>query len=290
MSGPSETRQTLGVVAISYNEEEDIVGFLDHLVGWVDEIVIVDDGSTDQTEALCSATGPKVKFLRTPRSEGQYFSDQRNKGIDHAQSDWLLHMDIDERVTPLLSDEILHAIASPNHDGYRFRRLNHFMHRPMHGGGWQDWNLIHLARRDLFRFGGMFHESCHLDAPDDRVGQLRNRMVHFNEHNYEKRLRKSDVYLEEVVKHIEDRGKPVTGSQIAWAPLKEFLKKYIYKKGFRDGTPGLISALHSVSAVFRAHALVWDRQNRIPRQELEKALAAEWQSKAGVEARTDQSR
>ncbi|MBI6630258.1 glycosyltransferase family 2 protein [Pontibaca salina] len=271
MSLGSQPQPSLGVVAISYNEQEDMPGFLDHLVGWVDEIVVVDDGSTDRTEEICTAQGPKVRFLRAPREDREYYSDQRNKGIAAAQSDWLLHMDIDERVTHSLAREIREAIRDPACDGYRFRRLNHFMHRPMRGGGWQDWNLIHLARRELFRFGGMFHESCHLDAPEDRVGQLKNRMVHFNEHNFEKRLTKSGVYLEELVRQIEKRG-TVRGWQILWAPLKEFLKKYFYKLGFRDGTPGLISAMHSATAVFRAYALVWDRQNRVSRAELEQQV------------------
>lgn len=276
MTAPSQTRPTIGVVAISYNEEEDLPGFLSHLLPWVDEIVIVDDGSSDRTEALCAEAGPKVKFLRSPRAEGEFFADQRNKGIDAARSDWLLHMDIDERVPPALASEILGAIRDPGKDGYRYRRLNYFTHRPMRGGGWQDWNLIHLARRDKFRFGGMFHESCHLNAPENRVGQLKTRMIHFNEHNFEKRLKKSGVYLEEVVKHLEDRGGRITGRQIAWAPLKEFVKKYLYKKGFRDGTPGLIAALHSATAVFRAHALLWDRQNRIARAEIEDEVRRMW--------------
>lgn len=264
---------TLGVVAISYNEEEDLPGFLANLIGWADEIIIVDDGSTDRTEEICAAAGGTVRFLRSPRKPGEYYSDQRNKGIDAAASDWLLHMDIDERVSRELAGEIRAAIQDEQMDGYRFRRLNHFMHRPMHGGGWQDWNLIHLARRDLFRFGGMFHETCHLDAPAQRVGQLSGKMIHFNEHNFEKRLKKSSTYLEETVKHVEESKRQIRGWQILWAPAKEFLKKYFYKKGFLDGTPGLISALHSATAVFRAYALVWDRQNRISRAELERQVS-----------------
>ncbi|MBY6069563.1 glycosyltransferase family 2 protein [Leisingera aquaemixtae] len=264
---------TLGVVAIAYNEEEDLPGFIRNLIGWVDEIVIVDDGSTDGTEKICADAGAKVRFLSSPRKEGEYYSDQRNKGIAAATSDWLLHMDIDERVSRELAAEIRTAIRDPGKDGYRFRRLNCFMHRPMRGGGWQDWNLIHLARRELFRFGGMFHESCHLDAPDHRVAQLQGKMIHFNEHNFEKRLKKSSVYLEEVVKHVEETNGQVRGWQIFWAPLKEFLKKYFYKLGIRDGTPGIISALHSATAVFRAYALVWDRQNRVPRADLERQVA-----------------
>lgn len=248
-------------------------GFLANLLGWVDEIVVVDDGSTDRTAAICTAAAPKVHFLRMPRKDGEYYSDQRNKGIDAAQSEWLLHMDIDERVTLELAADILQGIRDSGKDGYRYRRLNHFMHRPMRGGGWQDWNLIHLARRHVFRFGGMFHETCHLDAPASRVGQLKGHMVHFNEHNFEKRLTKSDVYREEVVKHLEGRGIPVPGWRIAWEPAKEFLKNYFWKKGLLDGTPGLIAALHSATAVFRAHALVWDRQNRISRRTLEERIA-----------------
>jgi len=155
MKQDAPIRVSLGVVAISYNEQEDMPGFLSNLIDWVDEIILVDDGSSDETEAICAAAGPKVKFLRQPREEGEYFSDQRNKGIAAASSEWLLHMDVDERVSKELAAEILIAIQNPDYDGFRYRRLNHFMHRPMYGGGWQDWNLIHLARRKLFHFGGM---------------------------------------------------------------------------------------------------------------------------------------
>lgn len=274
-------RPTLGVVTISYNEERDLPGFLENLTGWVDEIVIVDDGSTDATETLANAAGPKVRFLRTPREAGEYFSHQRNKGIDAAQSDWLLHMDVDERVPPELAEEILEAIRDPGKDGYRYRRLNYFMHRPMNGGGWRDWNLVHLARRDKFRFGGMFHESCHLDAPESRTGQLTNLMVHYNEDSLEKRFRKSGTYMEELVKRVEARPRPVRAIDIYGRPLADFARKYLFKKGYSDGVPGLISAIHSATAVFRANAAVWDRQNPVSRADIERDFEARW--KAGAD-------
>ena len=269
-------RPTLGVITISYNEERDLPGFLENLLEWVDEIVIVDDGSSDRTEELTEAAGGKVKFLRSPRVEGEYFSHQRNKGIDAATSDWLLHMDVDERVTRELSREILDAIRDPGKDGYRYRRLNYFMHRPMKGGGWRDWNLVHLARREKFRFGGMFHESCHLDAPENREGQLSGLMVHFNEENLEKRFRKSSAYMEELVKRVEKRSKPVRLIDILGRPLVEFTRKYVLKKGFLDGMPGLISAIHAATATFRANALVWDKQNPVSRDEIEADFARQW--------------
>src|SRR5437763_15328649 len=124
-SEPS-ARPTLGVVAISRNEEKDMPGFLEHLLPWVDEIVIVDDGSTDGTAGIASSAGTKVKWSPRRRDAKTGFAGQRNFGIESAQSDWLLHMDIDERVTPELMEDILKGIQDSAHNGYRYRRLNCF--------------------------------------------------------------------------------------------------------------------------------------------------------------------
>ena len=269
-------RPTLGVVAISYNEERDLPGFLEHLLPWVDEIVIVDDGSTDRTAEIAAAGGDRVRFLVSPRAEGAYYSDQRNKGIDAATSDWLLHMDIDERVPPELAAEILQAIRDDGKDGYRFRRLNFFLHRPMRGGGWETWNLVHLARRTRFRFGGKMHETCLLDAPPERVGQLEHPMWHLNDDSYVERVRKSGTYSSVAAEDLLESQKTVRPRDLVLAPLRRLVVMYVLKRGYRDGVPGLLFALHSATATFRSFALAWDAQNRVSRSEVEDAFKALW--------------
>lgn len=264
-----DNKITLGVVAIAYNEETDLPGFLDHLIGWVNEIVIIDDGSTDTSKAIAEKYGSKVKFVSLKRKQGEYFSDQRNKGIDYSKSHWLLHMDIDERVPNSLKIEILKAIQSEQYDGYKFKRLNYFFHRPMKGGGWTDWNLVHLAKREVLRFGGMFHESIHLNTAMERIGQLNEKMHHFNDDSYAERLRKSFTYQEEVIQSLENRNITVNYFNLIIAMLKEFIVKFFYKKGFLDGLPGLISACHAVFATFKAYVLLWEKQNKIERKDLE---------------------
>ena len=268
-------KKTLGVVAISYNEEVDLPGFLRNVVPLVDEVIIIDDGSTDGTKRIASEFGKKVKFVVAKRQEGEYYSDQRNKGIDLATTDWLLHMDIDERVTRSLYLELSRAIQMDKYSAFRFRRLNYFLHRPMRGGGWSDWNLVHLAKRDVLRFGGMYHESIDLSIGDCQIGQLNNRMHHFNDSSYSERLRKSMTYQEEVLINLENKGVVVNSLSIVKAVVREFTVKYFYKKGFRDGTPGVISAFHSAFAMFKVYALLWDKQNCIKRKDLEYNLIDE---------------
>ena len=272
LNNESDNTVTLGVVAISYNEERDLPGFIANLQSWVDEIVIVDDGSTDSTEELAKAAGQKVNFITSPREDKEYFSHQRNKGIDAAKSDWLLHMDIDERVTPELAKEILESVQNSEMDAYRYRRLNFFLHRPMKGGGWQDWNLVHLARREVFRFGGMFHEDCIVDTPPERIGQLNSFMWHLNDDSYLERMRKSNLYCQEQAENLQAKGLQIRWWHFLILPSIEFLKKYFRRKGYRDGTPGLLFALHATSARFKACALVWDTQNSISRSNIEEQV------------------
>jgi (heptosyl)LPS beta-1,4-glucosyltransferase len=270
-------RQSLGVVAICYNEQRDLPGFLENLLGWVDEIVLVDDGSTDDTPALAANAGDKVTFIRSPRRPGEYYSHQRNKGIARASSDWLLHMDIDERVTPELAEEILESINNPNRDAYRFRRLNFFLHRPMRGGGWQKWNMVHFAKRHVLRFGGMFHETCELNVPPSRIGQLESPMWHLNDATYIERMGKSAAYCLEDAERLRKSGRRIHWFHLVIVPPTHLLARLIAKRGIADGVPGLLSSIHSSCARFRALAIIWDEQHRLPRSELEKRIRRRWE-------------
>lgn len=263
------SRPTLAAIAICKNEEKNLPGFINNLIEWVDEIVIVDDGSIDSSREIAEATGQKVIFVGHQMSQEHGYAGQRNIGIDTATADWLLHMDCDERVTQELANEIRTAIQSTQFFGFRYRRLNYFLHRPMRYGGWASWNRPQLARRGQHRFSGRIHESCEINGGDAKTGQLSGLMQHLNEESFEERLKKSARYVDMTAQGYAASSANVTGSKIFSRTAREFIKKYLLQKGFLDGTPGLISALHSATAEFRAQALVWDRQHAIPRAEIE---------------------
>ena len=268
MSEADIGKTSLGVVAICRNEEVDLPGFLAHLEGWADEIVLVDDGSSDNTLAIARAAGDHVQIIEQPMCDEEGFAGQRNRGIEAATCDWLLHMDIDERAPSALQREISEIIATTTDNGLRYRRLNFFLHRPMRGGGWQGWNRPQLARRGHHRFVNAVHEECLVEGS---VGQLQLAMWHLNDADYGERMRKSNQYCTLRAKALLANGRRSGPVHLTLRPAYVFLKHYLLQLGLRDGVPGLLAALHAASAEFRTWALVWDRQNAISREDIEQA-------------------
>jgi len=259
----------LGVITICKNEEVDLRGFLTHLLAWVDEIIIVDDGSTDSSCEIIRGLGPKVKLVEQRMDLESGFAGLRNRGIEAATADWLLHTDVDERVPLPLAREITASIKSERYRAYRYRRLNFFLHRPMRGGGFQDWNNPQLARRGFHHFEGTVHELCVIEGGEEYIGQLDEKIWHLNDESYKERMLKSALYCQEQARRLTNRGLNMRWWHFILLPWLDFLRKMIKRHGYRDGTPGLLFALHSATAMFRACALVWDEQNRIPRSHIE---------------------
>jgi (heptosyl)LPS beta-1,4-glucosyltransferase len=281
MSPNSAAKPSLGVVAIAKNEERDLPGFLRHLLPWVDEIVLVDDGSNDRTCEIASAAGDKVKLIERRMTTEGGFAEQRNVGIQAASADWLLHMDIDERVTPELAHELRAAIAATTHNAFRYRRLNFFLHRPMNAGGWQYWNKPQLARRGRHAFANKLHEECIVEGGAKSTGQLQAKMLHLNDESYVERVRKNMQYMQFSGDSILQRGVRVRWYHLLFHPLFRAFKSYFLQHGYRAGTQGVVLALYTFAGTFNWWAYAWDRQQGIDRDDLEKSIQQVWDQHAG---------
>src|SRR5262245_21509875 len=98
----------LSAYLIVKNEARDLPACLDSLKGLAQELVVVDDESTDRTAALCRERGAKV-FSR--KLDG--FGSQKQYALEQCTGDWVLSIDADERVTPELAQEITRFLANP---------------------------------------------------------------------------------------------------------------------------------------------------------------------------------
>ena len=270
----------ISAVAICKNEEVDLPGFLSCLQPWVSEIVIVDDGSTDRTLEILDRAGEKVKVVHRTLDEEGGFSAQRNAGIEAATGEWLLHLDIDERITPELAEEIQNVVSDTTKNGFKYRRLNYFLHHPMRYGGWQFWNRPQFARKGRHHFINAIHEECVIEGGEDKIGQLDNPVHHFIDDGYVERVKKNMQYMQLSGKQILARGIKVSWYHLLLHPLYRSLQSYFLHQGWREGTRGFLFAIYIFSSTFNWWAFAWEKQNRISRESLEEKMARLWRERA----------
>jgi len=229
--------ETLFVVVITKNEEDKIARCLES-VKWVDEIIIVDDLSEDRTAEICRQSGAKVI---SHKSEGN-FDRQRNIGIDNASGEWVLQMDADEIVSEGLKQGIQKVLAD-NSDcaGYKFKRKNYFLGKPLLYGG-RYHGFLRMFRKSAGKYvGASVHELVDVQG---KIGYINADMEHYTYQNITQFIERQNYYTSvEAKRLLRERGL-VSDKEIRYhltiKPLKLFWKTYIKKRGFRDGLHGLI--------------------------------------------------
>ena len=162
----------LTAVILTKNEEDKIARCIES-VKWADEVLVIDDESTDKTREIVQKLEVRVVINK---SNGN-FDAQRNIGIDNAKYDWILQMDADEIVTPLLRDKIRGMLNNPgNFSAFKFWRKNYFLgHFMQYGGEYDYW--LRLFRKDKARYvGADIHEKLKVDG---KVGIINADIEHF---------------------------------------------------------------------------------------------------------------
>ena len=115
------SRIPVTVVVITKNEERNIETCLKSVVGWADEIIVVDDESSDNTVKLAQGFNAKV-FHRKMDIEGRH----RNWAYTQAKNEWILSLDADEALTDELKQEVDATLSnSPAFNGYSIPRRNY---------------------------------------------------------------------------------------------------------------------------------------------------------------------
>lgn len=278
------SRLSLSVVVITKNEEHELSNFLKNFEQIADEIVIVDDGSTDGTAAIARAAGNKVRFVESPRADGEGFCDQRNKGLLAARGDWVLQVDCDMRLTPPLAHEIIEAIADTEKRAYRFRLRQYFLNHEAAHGGFQYWNQPWLARREAVSWTQKVHERIHIAASPEQIGQLQHRMVHLNDQDFSERLKKNHTYSHMEAERLLAAGQQFPLWKLVLVPLWRAIRAYVVMGGFRDGKIGFVWALYQFTSNCTIQFLGWERTHRRLRDDNEPALV-DWR-KGAAERKT----
>jgi len=218
----------ISVVIAAKNEEAMLPDCIRSVLGFSDDVVLVNDMSTDATVEVAKKYGARV-FDR--KLDG--FSTQKNYGASKANNDWVLILDADERVSNELSDELIRLKPGGKTAGYEIKFRNHIGKKWLRHGGLYPDPHVRLYDHRRAKYGKReVHETLDVDGG---VGKLNNDIIHFTYANYAEYLAKVKKYATLEAKWAEKKPSIIH-------PLRVFVDKYILQKGILDGAAGLISA------------------------------------------------
>lgn len=242
----------VSVVIITKNEAQRIGECLASVADLADEIVVLDSGSSDGTQALCAARGARVVAC-----EWLGFGPQKDLAVRTARNDWVLCVDADERVSVNLAGAIRSALADkPAFPAYRCARSNRFLGRYLHHGeGYPDWSLRLFDRRVAHWSSDVVHEKVICSVP---VGRLAGDLLHDTADTLDSYLAKQNRYTS--LQAEKYTGKPVSAARLVLSPLVRFVKFYVVRGGFRDGVPGLVHIAIGCFNSFIKYAKIRERQ------------------------------
>lgn len=242
---------TLSVIVITKNEAHNIVRCLRSVVSWVQEIIVLDSGSTDQTIPLCRRYTSQVYSTDWPG-----YGPQKQRALRMATGDWVLSLDADEWVSPQLRQEILKTLSHPTSVGYYLPRLTMYCGRfQKHGDAAKD-KVLRLFQRQQSQFtNDIVHEKVICQG---QIGHLRQPLLHNAYRTLQEWAAQMNHYalLTAQLRFAKGRrSNPVKAwINCGWI----FFRSYVWRQGFRDGRLGYIFAKLNAISSYRRNMALWN--------------------------------
>lgn len=244
----------ISAIVLTKNEEQNIARCLDSLV-WCDEIIVVDDKSSDKTIEIAK----KYKTSIYSHNLNNDFSAQRNFGLSKAKNEWVLFVDSDEVVSDALAYEISSAIGLKDQNlrsfnGFYIRRSDFMWGKQLKYGETGDIKLLRLGRKGFGEWEGMAHEKWKIGGP---LGKLTNPLLHFPHKTLEEFLKEVNFYTDIRAEELKNKNIKVFLWSILLYPFGKFIFNYIIMRGFLDGMQGLVFAITMSFHSFLVRSKLW---------------------------------
>ncbi|NRB58545.1 MAG: glycosyltransferase family 2 protein [Winogradskyella sp.] len=224
----------LSGVIITYNEERNIERCLHSLNDVVDEIIVVDSFSTDNTKVICESfnvTFIEQKFLG--------YIEQKNFALDQASYNYVVSLDGDEALSETLQKSILQLKTNWEFDGYFANRLNNFCGQWIKYSDWYPNRKLRVFDKTKAKWTGINpHDYVQLNNIKAKVGHLEGDILHWTYQTYKEMDDKSEYFSSIAAKAYFDEGKTASILKLTWNPSWAFFKAFILRLGFLDGKNG----------------------------------------------------
>lgn len=241
----------ISVVIIAKNAEELLVDCIDS-VSFANEIVVIDNNSTDRTGEIA-----KMKHAVVYPYVTDDFSKLRNFALDKATNDWIFYLDADERVTKSLKKEIEENIVSANeYSAFILKRKNYYLGNNQWPGYERMPRIFY--KKNFKEWVGKLHETPGFEG---KAKELNEYLLHYSHRNLSVMLQKT---IEWSRIEAQLRFKSNHPKMVWWRFLRvmitEFIDWYIFKKGYKAGTVGLIESMYQSFSIFITYTQLWEMQ------------------------------
>jgi glycosyltransferase involved in cell wall biosynthesis len=225
----------LSVAIITKNEARNIEDCL-RSVAWAQEIVVVDQFSTDGTADMAKRLGARVY-----QEPWKGFARQKNSAVEKTTGDWILSLDADERIPGPLKEEIEETLDRKDaFRAYFIARKNFFSGQWIRHGGWYPDYCLRLFHKGSGRFEERaVHEKVLVAGP---VGYLRNPLEHYTYRSVADYLLRMERYSRLAALEIPEAKRLSLRQALTLRPAFTFLNMYLLRAGFLDGKKGLFLA------------------------------------------------
>lgn len=243
----------ISATIITYNEEQNIERCLKS-IQWVDEIVVVDSYSTDNTIEICKKY--KCNVIQT---KWKGFGKTKKFAVDNTSNDWILSIDADEEVSDSLRDAIGQLLVKPTYNGFNIKRRSFYLGKEIKHCGWNNDFPLRLFNKEHANFNEKeIHESVVLHLEKAKINEP---LFHYTYPTINSHIAKMNKYSElYALRFIKERKKYSISSSIFFGIIK-FLNMYFFRLGFLDGKIGFILCLNSSIGVYLKYIKTW-QQNK----------------------------
>lgn len=235
----------LSGVIITFNEADNIERCLKSLTDVVDEIIVVDSYSTDNTKDICK------KFdVTLIEQEFLGYIEQKNFALQQASNDYILSLDGDESLSETLQKSIIELKTNWKFDGYYCNRFNNFCGQWIKYSDWYPNRKLRVFDRKKGQWAGINpHDNFQL-VPNTKTSRLKGDILHNTYQSYSEFNQKTEYFSTIAAKAYYDKGQTASFWKVIWNPTWAFFKAYFLRLGFLDGFNGFVICAQTANITF----------------------------------------
>ena len=237
--------EALSAVIITLNEEDKIGQCIDSLKAVADEIIVLDSFSSDRTVSIAKEKGAIVK-----QEQFAGYIEQKNRALKFATYDYVLSLDADETLSPLLISSILKEKEKFKFKSYSMSRYNYYCGKFINHGLWYPDRKIRLFNKRIAVWGGINPHDKIIIPDKEKPHLLKGKILHYSFKSIAEHLQRNEEISSIAAASIIEAGKKKHWLKIILSPLWSFIHGYIFRLGFLDGYSGFVIAKQTAQLSF----------------------------------------